>query len=256
MKKKKTIRIKKPTATALVPAATALVPAATALVPAATALVPAADALVPAALVPAALVPEEEAPEELSSDLYDNATVFRFYNKSAEKPLPGKGSGEQLGPEGRDAYAELARIPNWRQKLSNFWAAEFTLDGHKWQSVEHYYQGSKFKKNNKEFYLKFSLDSKDSAIAKDTALAKAAGGKSGKFNGEQVRPKNIVVDPDFFKTRGMMEKEAAIRAKFGQNEDLKALLLATKKAKLEHTSQGKPPVIFNDLMRVRREFAA
>ena len=251
VKKKKTIRIKKPTATALVPAATALVPAATALVPAATALVPAATAL-----VPAALVPEEEAPEELSSDLYDNATVFRFYNKSAEKPLPGKGSGEQLGPEGRDAYAELARIPNWRQKLSNFWAAEFTLDGHKWQSVEHYYQGSKFKKNNKEFYLKFSLDSKDSAIAKDTALAKAAGGKSGKFNGEQVRPKNIVVDPDFFKTRGMMEKEAAIRAKFGQNEDLKALLLATKKAKLEHTSQGKPPVIFNDLMRVRREFAA
>jgi predicted NAD-dependent protein-ADP-ribosyltransferase YbiA (DUF1768 family) len=199
-----------------------------------------------------------EAPAELSSDLYDSGTVFRFYSKSTDKPLPGKGAGEILGPEGADAYAELARIPDWRKKLSNFWPAEFKLDNHQWLSVEHYYQAAKFKRNNKEFYIQFSLDSPDSSIAKDAALAKAAGGKSGKFKGEVVRPKNIVIDPDFFHLqgkfkRGEIEMELAMRAKFSQHPDLKQLLLATKKAKLEHITRGAPAIVFNDLMRVRRE---
>ena len=206
--------------------------------------------------------PQPEPLEELSSDLYDSGTVFRFYSKSIDKPLPGKGSGETLGPEGNKAYEELSRIPEWRKKLSNFWPAEFTLDGHRWLSVEHYYQGSKFKKNNKDFYIKFSLDSPDSSISNNTDMAKAAGGKSGKFKGELVRPKNVKVDPDFFpksgvKTsevaRGVIEMESAMRAKFSQNPDLKKLLLATKKAKLEHIRRGEPSLVLNDLMHVRRE---
>jgi len=217
---------------------------------------PAAAAAAAAAALPPPVVLEEHA-----SDLYDAATVFRFYGKSADKPLPGKGQGETLGPEGRAAYSELAAIPEWRRKLSNFWSTEFKLDGHKWASVEHYYQGSKFKKNNKDFYIKFSLDALDSSIAKDPALAKAAGSKSGKFKGEQVRAKNIVIDPDFFTkaslasklTRSELEMESAMRAKFTQNADLKTLLLATKKAKLEQIAPSKPPVVFNHLMRVRRE---
>ena len=205
-------------------------------------------------------IQEDEPLEELSSDLYNSGTVFRFYSKSTGKPLPGKGSGETIGSEGPAAYEELARIPDWRKKLSNFWAAEFKLDGHRWLSVEHYYQASKFKRNNKDFYIKFSLDSVDSSIATDASLAKAAGGKSGKFKGELVRPKNITIDPDFFQkaagvkfSRGEIEMESAMRAKFTQNADLKELLLATKKAKLEHITRGKPAIVFNDLMRVRRE---
>ena len=209
----------------------------------------------PAAASPAASPAAVSAPvEELSSDLYDNTTVFRFYHKSADKPLPGKGQGELLGPEGRDAYSDLAKIPEWRRKLSNFWLADFKLDGHKWASVEHYYQGAKFKKNNKDFYIKFSLDSSDSSIAKDPALAKAAGGKSGKFKGEQIRPKNVVLDPDFFtNARAELEMETAMRAKFTQHPDLKTLLQLTKKAKLEHVKSGRPPEVYNNLMRVRRE---
>jgi hypothetical protein len=203
---------------------------------------------------------EAAAVTETLSDLYDNATVFRFYSKSANKPLPGKGEGEQLGPEGREAYAELARIPEWRKKLSNGWSAEFKLDGHKWLTAEHYYQASKFKKNNRAFYLQFSLDAKESSIAKDVVLAKAAGGKSGKLKTEQLRAKDITLDSDFYKpisgskfTRGEMEMENALRAKFTQNADLKVLLMATKKARLEHITSGKPAEVVNDLMRVRRE---
>jgi len=213
---------------------------------------------------------DKEPLEETSSDLYDGATTFRFYSKSSDRPFPGKGQGETLGPEGKDPYKELAKIPDWRKKLANFWKAEFKLDGHRWASVEHYYQASKFKRNNKDFYIKFSLDTPDSSIAKDPEMAKAAGGKSGKFKGDQVRDKHIVVDPDFFDkamtsasatgaaslakyTRGELEMEAAMRAKFTQNSDLKALLIATKKAKLEHANHGKPGTILNDLMRVRRE---
>jgi predicted NAD-dependent protein-ADP-ribosyltransferase YbiA (DUF1768 family) len=198
--------------------------------------------------------------EEISSDLYDNATVFRFYSKSADKPAPGKGQGESLGAEGPEAYVDLRQIPQWRKKLANSWPAEFTLDNHKWLSVEHYYQGNKYKNNNKEFYLQFSLDSKDSAIAKDADLAKAAGGKSGKFKGEQVRPKGVSLDPDFYErktgekySRGEQVREAAMRAKFTQQADLKALLIATKKAKLEHIARGEAPDVFKDLMRVRRD---
>lgn len=210
----------------------------------------------------------QPAAQETTSDLYNNGTIFRFYSKSIDKPLPGKGAGESIGEEGTDAYAELAKIPEWRKKLSNFWMAEFVLDKHRWASVEHYYQASKFKRNNKEFYIQFSLDSPDSDIAKDAGLAKAAGGKSGMttklVDGVKkkvlVRPKNVTIDPDFFKktqgmkyVRGEMEMESAMRAKFTQNADLKKLLLATKNAKLEHITRGKPAIVFNDLMRVRRE---
>jgi predicted NAD-dependent protein-ADP-ribosyltransferase YbiA (DUF1768 family) len=194
------------------------------------------------------------------SDLYDSATIFRFYSKSADKPLPGKGEGEKLGPEGSGAYTELARIPQWRKKLSNGWPAEFKLDGHKWLTAEHYYQASKFKKGDRAFYLQFSLDAKDSSLAKNVDLAKAAGGKSGKLKDEQVRPKDVSIDADFYYksegsklSRGEMELENALRAKFTQNSELKQLLMGTKKAKLEHIVRSKPAEVFNELMRVRRE---
>src|SRR6056300_1257830 len=45
-------------------------------------------------------VKQDEIPEETVSDLYDKSTVFRFYSKSTDKPVPGHGAGETIGNEG------------------------------------------------------------------------------------------------------------------------------------------------------------
>jgi DNA-binding transcriptional MerR regulator len=193
---------------------------------------------------------QQQPPVELLSDLYNNSTVFQFYLGSMDKPLPGSGSGETMGPEGLKEYDDLKKITSWRKMLSNSWPAVFILDGHKWLSVEHYYQGSKFKRQNKDYYLLFSLDS-NSELSQNQAMAEGAGG-NGKYQGKVIRPKEIKVDDDFFSGRDKKEMEDAMFAKFSQNEDLKKILLATKRAKLTHFVRGNPPVVFNELMRVRQ----
>jgi len=196
----------------------------------------------------------EEVIELPSRNLWNDETIFQYYIKSNPKPLPGKGSGEKMGPEGFKEYSTLSSIPEWRRKLDDLWESEFILDDHKWLSVEHYYQGSKYKKTFPQYYLQFSLDS-NSDISKSPHMAKAAGGKSGKFEGKQLRPKNIIVDTDFFGDRQKQVLKEGLMAKFSQNEELKTILLSTKQAKLTRYLQGSPPVTATELMEIRYELS-
>ena len=187
------------------------------------------------------------------SHLYSPDIVFQFYNKSSPLALPGMGSGEKIPEEDKIHFQRLASFDNWRRKLSNFWQEPFMLDNHMWQSVEHYYQGSKFKNNNREFYLKFSLDSR-SELSSDPTIAKSAGSKSGKLNGAIIRPSKIAVDPDFFSHgRGERDMADAIYAKFSQNKNLTDILMATRNAKLVQYLRGSPPKAFHHLMQVRHK---
>ena len=190
--------------------------------------------------------------DNLQGELFDNDVVFQFYSRSSDA-APGKGSGEKISNNKISEFKELAQIDNWRKMLSNFAIARFECDGKEWLTVEHFYQGSKFKNTNSEngFYDQFSLDSQ-SEISKNPGMAKCAGGKTGKCKGKQVRPKNVVMDVDFMGDRRDETMEKAMYCKFTQNPEFKTMLLATKNAKLVHFVRASPVDVFYDLMRVRK----
>jgi len=203
-----------------------------------------------AAVLSPASVAHASSSSSSHAPLYDDATVFQFYSKSMDKPLPGTGSGETIERADIPKYAELAKeSPQWRKMLSNFWEppgddrdkALFTLDDHKWRTLEHYLQGSRFRKEHPKHYLQFSLDS-DSDLSKSPTLAKSAA--------EDDKYKDIKMDADF-NLHEEKEREDAQHAKYSQNSYLADMLLNTRNAKLVHFRRGKPPAVCNELMRVR-----
>jgi predicted NAD-dependent protein-ADP-ribosyltransferase YbiA (DUF1768 family) len=195
----------------------------------------------------------EELNESTLKGLYDDNIVFISYINSNNKPFPGFGVGEKIPIELFINFVDLALIPDWRKKLSNEWIQPFTLDNHTWNSVTHYYQASKFKKNNPAFYLTFSLDS-NSELSKNVEMATAAGGKTGKYKDNIVlRPENIEIDPEFYKHSREKELYEAQYAKFSQNSDLKHLLKSTKNAKLMRYVKNKPLEEYKKLMEIREK---
>ena len=199
--------------------------------------------------------PSVDMGDDLHNESYNPEIVFQFYSKSSDKPYPGKGAGEKMPEKDIKKFVELNDIKGWRKMLSNFFISPFEVDGRQWNSVEHYYQASKFKKTNPEFYLSFSLDT-PSNLSKEPRLAKAAGGMSGKtkIDGKviKLRPTGIEADLDFFGKRKHEEMMRAQTAKFSQNSGLKDMLLKTRDAKLRHHVRGRPPVVFTELMTVRK----
>jgi hypothetical protein len=201
-------------------------------------------------------------------DLYESGVVFRFYNKSENTPMPGKGTGEEIPKDRLVEFKELKAIKDWRRKLDDQWMDiehPFEIDGSKYASVEHYIQSSKFRYKGanqvtQQFAKVFSLNHGDDKIAKDITMAKAAG-TTGKIKDveskktQQIRPKEATPDPDFVESgRDKRERAKALRAKFGGegNQEMKILLKLTKRAKLVQYIPKQPPTIDGALMEVRR----
>ena len=198
----------------------------------------------------------EELSEAKIKGLYDDNIVLAFYDGASNKNMPGKGANETILPEDLRDFAELKSYDNWRRKLDNSWLVKkpFYLDGNTWNSVEHYLQASKFKNHNKEFYLSFTNES-NSDLSKNVEMAKDAGSKKGKHNGELIRPLEVTVDPEYNDEDETKALKKALYAKFtqGDEEDLGRILKATKKAKLVHCKKCKEPKLAEELITVRNE---
>lgn len=190
--------------------------------------------------------------DDLHHELYDPATTFVFHIKSLNTAKPGKGSGETIDTNRVSEFAPLTKIPEWRRKLDDSWSeAPFTLDNHRWASVEHYVQASRFKKGFPDFYSLFSLDN-PSELSRDPEIAmQVADLKKAKYN--KLRPSGVVVDIDFNMGREEKERASALHAKFIQNQDLRQLLLATKNAMLKQFSRRKASDKDMPLMKLRRD---
>jgi predicted NAD-dependent protein-ADP-ribosyltransferase YbiA (DUF1768 family) len=187
---------------------------------------------------------EEQDADELNQDLYDEDTIFMFHQHSELSAKPGKGSGEKITVEKIPQFSDLAKTKEWRRMLDDTWpGVVLSIDNLKWMSAEHYIQAAKFKGGFPDFYKSFSIES-ESDIAKEVEYAKAAG-ESGKLKKKSedggktkeivLRAKNIHPDENYDAAE---VRKIAVAAKFSQNEDVKQVLLATKKAKLVHFVRG------------------
>jgi hypothetical protein len=196
---------------------------------------------------------EEEDDDENDKHLYNKSPKFMFHAKSENTAKPGKGSGESIRQSEMNDYVDLAKNKEWRRKLDDMWSGVvMEIDGRKWASVEHYLQYAKFKKGFPDFAILFSLDS-NNEFSKDADIAVHAGSETGKHGKKILRAKHIKPDVDYALGRYNEERKVALRAKFTQNEDMKQILLATKRAQLLHFTRRESPQIDTALMRIREE---
>jgi predicted NAD-dependent protein-ADP-ribosyltransferase YbiA (DUF1768 family) len=197
-------------------------------------------------------VDAHQIPEIVKTQQMYNPAIKLYFYSGSKNSAPGKGARETIPDALAKEYSEsLKEFPDFRKMLSNFGEGSFRLDGLEWNTVEHYYQGSKFKLHHPAFYRTFSADS-GSDLSKDPNMAKAYGGKTGKFRGKQGRDKSIQADPDFFKGRIDQEMYDAQFAKFTQNPEMRKMLLATKDAQLFHTlPRSSMAIPFDNLVYIR-----
>jgi len=198
----------------------------------------------------------EELSESKLRGLYDGNIVFEFYNNASQK-LPGKGPHEAVpSVDVVQKFAALNKVEDWRKKLDDSWTPPpteekqflFELDGHTWNSVEHYMEANKFK-NHPDLYITFAADS-GTALSKDAEMAKAVASSSRKYKGHIVRSKNIEPDSDYLERLPKLHADG-LGAKFSQNPLLAHMLALTQNAKLVHYRKGSPAELAEDLIQLR-----
>jgi len=199
--------------------------------------------------------PEKEE-EYLHKELYDPKTTLMFYGQSNNAPKAGKGNGETT--DDLLKFKNLNGIKDWRRKLDDTYIIPITINGHRYNSVAHYYMSMQFAKGFPDYALLYSLDS-NSAISKTVKDAKEEYEHVIKKKKSDLFPGQITPDPDFFteKEKPTYEavREKGLDAKFTQNLDFRQLLLETKDAKLMHFERGKPYYVDKPLMELRSKLS-
>ena len=187
---------------------------------------------------------------------FENNITFLIVDSDKINSYPGQFYNEEIPIENIHDYASLNNYSNWRNVLSNNYISPIRIKGRLWPSVTHYYEGSKFSKQNPEFSYLFSLDSK-SDISKDPYLAQAIGAGLKRYNGKDINVEYIKIDNDFYKSnnkgRKVKELELALREKLKQCDDFKDILKKTKTAKLVSFRHGNTPRVEDILMKLRKE---
>jgi predicted NAD-dependent protein-ADP-ribosyltransferase YbiA (DUF1768 family) len=128
-------------------------------------------------------------------------------------------------------YEELATIQHWRRKLGNHWIAPFETDGRTWNTLEHRLQASKIAFSDPEKAELFTLESQSELSKGDGNMAK----KSGHI--VKMRPEELEAWKD--KKNDLLAD--ALRCKFGSNQEMKRVLLATGEAELYYISHNEEP---------------
>lgn len=207
--------------------------------------------------------PEEGEPDEdddNSNGLYDPSVVLSF-NATLKNSKPGKLNSDKINESRKTEFLALSKKinENWRNKLDDYWATPFTLDGKKWSTIEHFYQASKFRNGFPDFYEMFSLDSnsENKRLQNEPDIAHWTGSRTGHMNDnlkkEGLRPQHIKIDPTFYNGENNIKvRERALYAKFKQNEDLKRTLMDTKDAKLVKYITSSKSVPDIELMKARK----
>jgi ribA/ribD-fused uncharacterized protein len=170
-----------------------------------------------------------------------SADRLYFYSGSADRP-PGAGVHEAVADPG--AYAALAGTANWRRLLSNFWVADFVVDGLTYRTVEHRFQAAKIALADPALARRFALESGSLLSQGDGAAARGQ--------------RKLVVLSAAQLARWDREKRgvmgAAMAAKFRQHPALGRVLLDTGRAELWHgTGRGQAPQRILELETVRDE---
>jgi predicted NAD-dependent protein-ADP-ribosyltransferase YbiA (DUF1768 family) len=183
----------------------------------------------------------------MTPPLFTEDAVFMFHSRSADAP-PGTGAGESLALPA-ETFRELASTPGWRRALSNFSESPFVLDDLRWKSVEHCFQAAKFASIEPDYHRSFSLDSGSELSRADGGDVKRAGGRRGRPLG----PAELAWWDSV--KHGTMGR--ALFAKYSQNDRHRAILLATKLAKLTHRPlRSAHTIVEMELMAVRQRLAA
>ena len=176
----------------------------------------------------------------LNDSMYDNeeATEFMIYSKSAGTPNPGCGTGEKIIPKQMVNYKDLIKIKNWRRMLSSHYVSPIKIDNMMWNTVEHYFQGAKFKKNDYDYYRSFSMDS-NSEYNEDPILAK-----------KEVQQKIKLCDEDFDPLKTLDE---AYEQLVKTDTTFSKVLKMTKTSRLKLYLHKKPAIDMIWLMRIRNK---